>query len=106
MAKKKEAKKPMIAVVGLEGYGLYYGQIVSFDAKERVVVIRNCRHVHRWYGGTGGITSLAAWGPCGERAQQSRIGAPDPSSTLTRVAAIHECSPEAVANFALIKATR
>ena len=36
---------------------------------------REVRHVARWYGKTGGITSLAAHGLCGPDAGNSRIGA-------------------------------
>lgn len=90
------------AVVGLGGYGLYYGRVTKYNAKEKTATVADCRHVHRWFGGAGGISSLAAWGPCGPRVAESRIGAPCPASDLTSVAAVHYCSDEAIAAFAKI----
>jgi hypothetical protein len=102
---KKKTKKPTThkgayAVVGLEGYGLYYGRVVAHDPVARTATVADCRHVFRWYGGAGGISSLAAWGLCGPKKDQSRVGAPNPKTDLTRVAAVHYCSDEAIASFA------
>lgn len=100
-----EKSKSRWCVVGCEGYGLYYGEVRATDAeilKTSSVRIYNCRHVRYWYGKTGGITSLAAFGPCGPRVSENRIGAPCPSSLITRVCAVHECPPDAVTAFAAI----
>lgn len=113
MAKTKAAEttktERRYCIVGNEGYGLYVGWVEATDAEilaAKAVRLYEARHVRYWYGGTGGITSLAAWGPCGPRAKESRIGAPCPSSLLTEVRAIHECTPEARAAFDAIAATR
>ncbi len=91
-----KSKKPVkYYVIANSSYGLYYGEVLKHDQKEKTVTVKNCRHIARWYGGTGGITSLAAWGPKGE----SRIGAPC-SATLTSVVNMFECTPEAVTAFA------
>ena len=111
MQKKKAAKKSgeRYVVIGAGSWCLWYGRIRASDAeilKTKSARVYDCRHVRYWYGGTGGITSLAAWGPCGPRVKESRIGAPCPSSLITDVRAVHECSPEAVTAFASIEATR
>jgi len=96
-------------VIGNEGYGLYCGYVGATDeqiVRQGFVSVEECRHIRYWYGGTGGITSLAAWGPCGKRAQESRIGAPCPTSLITQVRAIHECTPDAIAAFETIAAKR
>lgn len=97
------------AIIGNEGYGLYYGLISATDAEiaeTKSVLVRQCRHVRYWRGGTGGITSLAAWGPCGTKKDESRIGAPAPESLVLNVCAVHVCSLEAVSAFASIEACR
>lgn len=114
MAKKTEKKtkangKRRYVIIGNEGYGLYCGFVEATDAeilKEKAVRLYEARHIRYWYGGTGGITSLAAWGPCGPRVKESRIGAPCPSSLITEVRAVHECSAEAKVAFDAISATR
>lgn len=65
--------------------------------------LHDARSIRYWYGRKGGITSLAAFGPCGPRARESRLGAPIPSTLLLDVKAIHDCTPEAVAAFAAIR---
>lgn len=83
-----------------KSYGIYYGDVVSFDAKEGIAKVRNCRHVCQWFGRTGGITSLAAHGLCGPRASDSRVGAPVSGvSDLTGIVNVFPCSQEAVATF-------
>jgi hypothetical protein len=97
MPKKTALKKCILAN---RSYGLYYGEVVSFDATNGVAVVRNCRHVCRWFGRTGGITSLAAYGLCGPRAGESRIGAPAPGeSTLTGVVNVFPCSDAAASSI-------
>jgi hypothetical protein len=93
--KSKTTKKCILAN---KSYGLYYGEVESFDPATGVAVVRACRHVCRWYGRTGGITSLAAHGLCGPRASESRIGAPV-QATLTGIVNVFECSPEAAASL-------
>lgn len=92
-------------IVGNQSYGLYYGETDATDesiVETKSVRLENCRHIAKWYGRTGGITSLAAHGPCGPNAKNSRIGAPV-SSLLTGVVNVYDCSAEAVAAFARIE---
>lgn len=106
---KTTRTKPRMCIVGNGPYGLYYGEVRATDAevlKVRAVRVYNCRTIRYWYGGHGGITSLAAWGPCGPNVAKNRIGAAAPSSLLTDVKALHECSPEAIVAFASIVPTR
>jgi hypothetical protein len=76
-------------------YGLYFGEKISYDPTTGVAEVRNCRHISRWYGRWGGITSLASHGLCGENKNKSRIGCAAATSTLTHIVNVHECSPEA-----------
>jgi hypothetical protein len=104
---KNEAKRTKRhVIVGNQSYGLYYGET---DATDREIVetksvrLDNCRHIAHWQGKTGGITSLAAYGPCGPRAKESRIGAPAPSSLLSGVVNVYDCTDEAIKAFARIE---
>ena len=93
MAKKNER----YAILANSSYGLYagiVGKITPTADGKLTVEVRDCRHVARWYGKTGGITSLAAHGLCGKQAQESRIGAPT-TATLTSIVNIFDCSDEA-----------
>ena len=76
-------------------YGIYYGEKVSYDPETRVAEVKNCRHICRWHGRNGGITSLAAYGICGPSGGDSRIGAAAPESTLTGIVNVFSCSPVA-----------
>lgn len=97
VAKKAATKK---AILCNKSYGIYFGEVQSYDPKEGVANVNNCRHVCRWYGKTGGITSLAAHGLCGPNATESRIGAAAPGiSTLTGVVNVFPCSSEAAATI-------
>lgn len=101
-------------IVGNEKYGLYYGwtdlpqeQQDAQVARDHAIRLNDVRHIARWYGKTGGITSLAAHGPCGNsdsKASESRIGAPSPSSLLTGVVNVFDCTEEAVKAFDRIEA--
>ena len=94
-------------IVGNGPYGLWFGRVIDSDEKiikERAVRLYDARNIRYWYGKTGGITSLAAFGPCGSRACDSRIGAPIESTLLLDVKAIHRCSKEAVLAFEKIEA--
>jgi hypothetical protein len=93
-AKKSASRGLFYAILANDRYGLYAGYVESFDAATRVAVVRDCRHVARWYGKTGGITSLAAHGLCGPNVSQSRIGAPT-HATLTGIVNVFECSADA-----------
>ncbi len=96
----KKAAKRKYVIIGNERYGLYCGYLVSHDLKLRVAEVAECRHIARWHGKTGGITSLAAHGLCGPSAGDSRIGAPAPGVTsLSGVVNVFEASPEAQASF-------
>ena len=83
------------AILANKSYGLYAGIIDSFDPVTGVAEVRECRHVCRWYGKTGGITSLAAHGLCGRQSSDSRIGAPVTRATLAGIVNVFDCSPEA-----------
>ena len=88
-------------LVGNEKYGLYIGQTADGDAEiieSRAVRLEDCRHVAEWFGEKGGITSLAAHGPCGPRAKESLVGAPC-GALVTGVANVFDLSPEAIAAF-------
>ena len=90
-------------IVGNGPWGLWFGRISATDAEiaaSHSVRLFEARNIHYWYGAAGGITSLAAYGLCGPRASESRIGARISSTLLLDVKAIHECSPECVAAFA------
>lgn len=99
MAIKKPKSKERYAIIANDRYGLYVGVVLEHDTKERVVYAKNVRHVARWYGKTGGITSLAVYGLCGESASESRIGGAASSATLTGVVNVIDCTPEARATF-------
>lgn len=101
MAAKKKPKQ-QYAILANEKYGLYAGFVESYDPLTRVAVVRECRHVARWYGKTGGITSLAAHGLCGPQAHESRIGAPA-QATLTGIVNVFTCSTEARASLEAAK---
>ena len=101
MAAKKQAQ---YAILANQSYGLYAGLVESFDPTNKVAVVRECRHVARWFGKTGGITSLAAHGLCGSQAGDSRIGAPTPEpATLTGIINVFPCSTEARASIEAAK---
>lgn len=94
-------------LVGNENYGLFIGLTGASDAEilaTRSVVLRECRHVAQWYGMTGGITSLAAHGPCGTRAAESRVGAPAKRALLSGVVNVFDLSPAAITAFDAIVA--
>lgn len=98
---KKTAKKPTekFAIIANKSYGLYAGIVEKFNPITGVAIVRDCRHVAQWYGKTGGITSLAVFGLCGDNAGKSRIGAPAPRSTLTGIVNVFECTKEARATI-------
>jgi hypothetical protein len=94
-------------IVGNGSWGLWYGQTKGATDAEiaatHSVRLYNARNIRYWYGRKGGITSLAAFGLCGPKQNQSRIGAPIASTLLLDVKAVHDCSEEAIASFALVK---
>jgi hypothetical protein len=103
---KKQTKKINWCIVGNGPYGLWFGEVRASDAevaKTHSVRLYHARNIRYWYGRNGGITSLAAYGPCGARQRDSKIGAEIESTLLLDVKAIHTCAPEAVANFAAVK---
>lgn len=105
----KTAKRvTRFVIVGNKSYGLYFGTTSATDAEiaeTESIRVEQCRHIAHWRGKTGGITSLAAHGPCGPNMALSRIGAPNPSSLLMGVVNVLDCTPEAVAAFAGIAAS-
>jgi hypothetical protein len=104
-AKKSSTKKDVMSIIANTGYGLFAGIVEKSTPQPDgtlTVEVRECRHVARWYGKTGGITSLAAHGLCGPSAAQSRIGAPV-KATLTGIRNVFECSPEARASIEAAK---
>lgn len=101
--KKKNVKRAVL--VGNEKFGLYIGYTADTDEaiiEKRAVRLQDCRHVSYWVGKTGGITSLAKYGPCGPNKNSSRVGAPADSALLTGVVNVFDLSPEAVESFASI----
>lgn len=102
----KNSVKERHVLVGNASYGLYIGLTSDTDAQigqSGCVTLRDARHVARWYGKTGGITSLAAHGPCGPKAQESRVGAPAPEMLARQVVNVFTLSSEAIAAFDAIK---
>jgi hypothetical protein len=97
MAAKTKSERYGIAAVG--PYGLYAGIVEQYDPATKVAVLRQVRQISRWYGKTGGITSLAAFGICGPDARNSRIGAPSPRTEFADVVAVHDCTSEARATL-------
>jgi hypothetical protein len=97
---KKTTKR--YAILANKSYGLYVGVIEKYDPVTGVAEVSDCRHVARWFGKTGGITSLAAHGLCGPRAGESRIGAPT-RATLTGIVNVFDCTSEARATFEAAK---
>lgn len=96
-----------MVLVGNSSYGLYIGNTDASDADiiaSKAVRLKDARHVFRWYGATGGITSLAAFGPCGARAAESRVGAPC-NGLVTGVVNVFDLSPAAIEAFAAIEAS-
>jgi hypothetical protein len=101
----KKQNRGRWVIVGNGPWGLWFGRVTASDAavvRARSVRLYDARNIRYWYGKTGGITSLAAFGPCGPRGNESRMGAPISSTLLLDVKAIHDCSSEAVAAFAAI----
>ena len=106
MKKKTNGKNGRWAVVGSGPYGLWYGRVRALDKEVLAsggVRLYDARSIRYWYGRSGGITSLAAFGPCGPRMHETRMGAPIASTLVLDVKAIHDCSPEAVAAFSTVK---
>ena len=98
----KQAERKNWVIVGNGSWGLWFGHILATDAqivKTKSVRLYEARNIRYWYGKNGGITSLAAFGPCGPRVSECRIGAPIAGTLLTDVKAVHMCSDEAVKNF-------
>lgn len=94
----KKAKKGnwRWVIVGNDKYGLYYGRIKASDreiAESKSVRCYECRHVYRWYGARGGITSLAALGV--DLTKENRIGAPCAEALLTGVVNVFAVSDNA-----------
>lgn len=83
------------AIIGNKSYGLYAGYVDTFDAEKGIVEATGLRHIARWYGKEGGITSLAAFGLCGKQKKESKIGAAVERATLTGVVNVFYCSDEA-----------
>ena len=98
MERAKGGRNMKYAILANKSYGLYAGYIETYDPTTGVAEVCECRHVCRWYGRTGGITSLAAHGLCGPQAAESRIGA-SCRATLTGIVNIFECSPTAQASL-------
>lgn len=99
-SKKTSITSPVerVVVIGTDGYGLVYGRIRATDAEivaSKSCTVYRCRHIARWYGGLGGITSLVATGPT----TGSRIGAECPSALVTSIRNVFFCSDVAIAAF-------
>jgi hypothetical protein len=104
--KAKAKGEGVWSIVGNGLYGLWYGLVRATDAEiaaSRSVRLYRARNIRYWYGRKGGISSLAAFGPCGPRVAESRIGAEIESTLLLDVKAVHRCSAAAVSAFASVK---
>lgn len=85
------------AILANKSWGLYAGVVKKTTPQQDgtlLVEVGECRHVARWFGRTGGITSLAAYGLCGPDADKSRVGGPA-DSTLSGIVNIFNCSDAA-----------
>ena len=109
-----EKAKLRAVLVANKSYGLYIcetamtdDQIAGTVGTDGTMMVHglNVRHVARWYGKTGGITSLAAHGPCGPSGSKSLVGAPSASALLSGVVNIFAISADAAAAFAAIVPT-
>jgi hypothetical protein len=104
----KTQSKLRWAVIGNGNWGLYYGRTDGHNTEGKrwrsgdTLLILDCRHVCRWYGKKGGITSLAVFGICGPNAANSRIAAPAPESEIGDVRAVHYCTAVAVASIGAV----
>ena len=107
MAAKKQSKpEAKYKIIANKSYGLYVGLVdeeIPQPDGSMIVKAREVRHVARWYGKTGGITSLAVHGLCGPNAGDARIGAPSVAATLSGIVNTFECSAEARATFEAAK---
>jgi hypothetical protein len=108
MATKKATRTSRVnwCIVGNGPYGLWFGVVRATDAevaKTHALRLYQARNIRYWYGRKGGITSLAAYGPCGPRVAESKIGAPVESALLLDVKSVIVCSPEAVAAFGAVR---
>lgn len=107
MAAKKQSTKRYVLLAN-KSYGLYVGTLMKEPKMQPdgtfTAEVMGVRHVARWFGKTGGITSLAAHGLCGPSAGDSRIGAAIIGlSNLSGIVNIFDCSPEARASFEAAK---
>ena len=104
MKKTAKKSKSRYVLVGNSHYGLYFGKTSDSDesiSKSKKIRMTECRHVFLWYGGHGGITSLAAMGPCGTRMTESKIGAPC-DALLMDIVNVFDCTEACVSAFATI----
>ena len=98
-------KNERYAIIANKSYGLYAGIVKKVTPQPdgtSIVEVDECRHVARWFGKTGGITSLAAFGLRGPQAKDSRIGAPV-KATLSGIINIFDCTIEARATLEAAK---
>lgn len=105
-AKKTQKPARRTVIIGNDKYGLYYGDVEDSDDQiiaKKAVRVFGCRHVFRWFGGTGGITSLAAWGL--RAGADNRIGAPA-DALITGVVNVFDVTAEAKATFDATPASR
>ena len=105
MKSQSKTRQRRFVIVGNHSAGLYFGETDAADheiATNKYVRLYNCQHIAKYYTKTGGITSLAAYGPCGPLGKESLVGAPA-DSLLTGVANVYDCSPLAIENFARIE---
>ena len=104
---KKTEKTERRCIIANKSYGLYVGIVESVSAPgedgTRVVEAREVRHIARWHGKTGGITSLAVHGLCGPSAGESRIGAAVARASLGGVVNLFDCTAEAWASLEAAK---
>ena len=72
--------------------GVYFGELVEHDPKERTCILQNARMCLYWDQSTNGVDGLASKGPNG----QCRVAAPAPKIWLPGLTSLVDCTPEAV----------
>jgi hypothetical protein len=103
---KKTARKMVNVLIGNGSYGLWIGKIDVNEATpeqilaSKIAHVYECRNIRYWYGPTGGITSLVAYGP-NPADLRNRIGAPV-EGWVSAVVSVLLLAPTAVANFAKV----
>jgi len=89
-------KRHVIVTTDSRRRGVFFGTFKSGDVGSPVE-LTDARMIVYWSAATHGVLGLAATGP----ADGSRVGPTVPQIRLDGVTAIIDCTPEAVARFAI-----